>query len=273
MDADTRHQLKTNELGQAIEKLRNVNLDDRRIRWALIGLAVLLFLVAGYRWWRWSNQQAIENDFSQLTSLQMQLENPTELDANIASLRKLATDGADDAVRGYAKLLLTSGLWDKAARDSVNAPKLLEEIRDHLKPLAARSDVPAALQSAAAFSLGMAYESLRDFASAKSTYQGILDSRVGQGSGYRALAQERLTEVTRLEGVTIVIEQGSPPLPPPATAPATAPTGTTTAPGVAPPVNPPPAPADKAPPGDAVPPANEADGADDGDGGESPPQP
>ena len=71
MDAETRHELKTNELAQVIDRIRNF--DDERMRYVLIALTIILLAVVGYRWWSWSSRSALEGDWKHLAQIEQNL--------------------------------------------------------------------------------------------------------------------------------------------------------------------------------------------------------
>lgn len=220
MDSETRHELKQNELAVALERLRN--LDDDRIRYAIIALAILLFAVAGYRWWQWSSRASLEADWKQLTTINRDISQEIELvkiDGHIDALRSLASSGSTDAFRAYVRMSVAAALWDKLSKDSQNASKYLPQIRDELSQIVGKSTTPPGIDMAATFSLGTAMESLREFDQAKQYYEKVAKNPNAEGSAFKTFAQIRLASLDRLR-TRVEFLPGNPPIPAPASAPA-----------------------------------------------------
>jgi len=64
MDARTRHELKQNELAEALAQLRNLN--DPRLRVGLLVVLGLAVVVAGVLWWRYNQSRTVEQSWKTL---------------------------------------------------------------------------------------------------------------------------------------------------------------------------------------------------------------
>jgi predicted negative regulator of RcsB-dependent stress response len=212
MDADTRHQLKQNELAEALQKLRL--LDDRRITIALGVVIVLLVVYAGYRLWQNSSRAAVDRAWQSLTELQGRLDALTPDPTALADLRTLIANSPDQTLTGYAKLCLAAELNRTAIRDTARREPLLSEAEQELKTVIDSAAGKPPLQAAALFALASTHESQRRLADARALYQRLVDSQQFDGSPYKPIAEERLADLDQL-ATAIVFTPGDPPTPPP----------------------------------------------------------
>lgn len=213
MDADTRHQLKSNELAEFFA--RAAEFRDRRVNAVVIALIALLALYAGYRFWDWRTGVAAENAWARLGAVGST--DPSLGDAPLDSLRKVIEDGAPPAVEAMARLRLANALL---ARGLAGDSGRLAEAALQLEAILG-GDAPALLRAAAMFQLANVLESQRDFGRARETYQKLASDPAFIGSPFIRLAAERLTSLDSLP-VTIELRPGLPPPPPSAaTLPAT----------------------------------------------------
>jgi hypothetical protein len=212
MDADTRHQLKQNELAEALDTLRDFNNPTTRL--TLLGLAVIL--AAFFAWKAWVHQQhhAQELTTQRLNQVQEAIAtgDPTRMDAAIVDLRALVNDAAQPGLAAGARILLASTLADEALRKPDEQQTLFEEAITVLQPLIPDGEVPAPLQAAAMFAKASCHESLRDFDQAKPLYERLQSETRFRGSPYVGLAEDRLANLDELR-TPIRFEPGSPPMP------------------------------------------------------------
>ena len=66
MDADTRHQLKQNELAETLSKLRDFS-DKRTLTWLAVIVAIAL-VYAGYRYWSWQHEVGVTEAYQTLAN-------------------------------------------------------------------------------------------------------------------------------------------------------------------------------------------------------------
>ncbi|MEP0848119.1 MAG: hypothetical protein HRF50_15015 [Phycisphaerae bacterium] len=205
MDADTRHQLKSNELAEFFA--RAAEFRDRRVNAVAIAVVALVVLYAGYKFWNWRTGVAAETAWARLGAVGSI--DPSLGDAPLDSLRKVIEDGAPPAVEAMARLRLANALL---ARGIAGDSGRLGEAALQLEALLG-SDAPALLRAAATFQLANVLESQRDFARAKETYQRLASDPAFIGSPFIRLAAERLESLDSLP-VSIEMRPGLPPPPP-----------------------------------------------------------
>jgi hypothetical protein len=214
MDADKRHQLRTNELADALASLRD--LKSPHFIYAGAALAVILIGVAGWLGWRYSQRVTAERDWKRLTDSCADLAGgQADLIAQAqAELRAMIQARTTPVVRGYARLELarsrvTQGMTQPEERQAAfaEAVSLLEELRGD-------PEVPAQLDAAGTFLLASTHESLRQLDRAKELYRALAEDARYAGSPYQDLAEMRLADVDTL-GTPVVFTPGDPPPPPP----------------------------------------------------------
>lgn len=216
MDADKRHQLKTNELAEALSKVRDF-ISEPQMRYWLIGLVVLVVAVVGYRWRTGQQERQMAGAWTELTRVGAMLE--TDPDAACDDLRALIADSPDGLFAANARVRLGILLRRQAEEDADGSDELLSESVEVLRRIVDDSAAPPALVAAAAFSLGTACESLRDFDGAAAAYQQIIDEQRFTGSPFIGLAARRLDTIDELS-VPVHFEPGMPPEPEPKPEPA-----------------------------------------------------
>lgn len=227
MDAESRHDLKKNELREMLSNFRFFTSDNGRyVTLALLGVVVLF---VGYRIWRWNSTRAGEESWSQL----MEAVVPSTPDGTdgLDSLRQIASSTGDDIIRAWAEYRLGCGLLRQANSDKTKREQYLPECIEVLRRVSGASSTPPSIAAAAEYGLANAYELQRDFEQAKTTYQAITDNEKYAGSPYQALADGRVDTVDDLN-VTVMFTPGEPPapVPPPSLSPITSQPTTTTAP-------------------------------------------
>lgn len=206
MKADTRHQLKTNELGEALLKVRFwFEKNWRNV--ALVGGSALVLIVA-VNIWRWSHASAVDAAWARL----FEIETTGEADpaAAIQRLRDLASSSGDPVISVIARYRAGCALLHHAGRDPANRPQLLEESIASLKLVFDDSAAPPTIAAAAGFALASAFENKRDFDAAKSAYDAIVKNNRFDGTPYQNLAAVRSTELDELRTITVRFEPGRP---------------------------------------------------------------
>jgi len=228
MDADKRHQLKTNELADALAKLRTFGADPQT-RWWLLGLAAVVVLVVGYRVWAGLRETRAASGWQELDQVARRMQ--TDRAGAIDELRTLASNAPNQTLAAAARLRLANALRSEAASNPQRREQLLAESVETLKALADDPSAAPSLAAAAIFSLATSYESLHNLDAAKAAYERIMQGAPFAGSPFHALATQRLATLDDLRAPTVFVP-GLPPSaqPPP---PSTAPVGTQPAPPTA----------------------------------------
>lgn len=212
MDADTRHQLKTNELGEILERI--TNLRDPRVQLGIVAIALLIVLFAGYRFMSWRADVATRAGWMTLDTVGST--DPGLGEAPLDTLRRVIAGTSDAALGATARLRLVDGLLARAVAGDTGR---LEEAREELESVLA-SGAPPLLKAAALYQLANLYETRRDFERAREAYQRLLHDPTFAGSPFVALARSRLASLDDLPR-QIEFQPGLPPPPPAATQPIT----------------------------------------------------
>lgn len=212
MDADTRHQLKQNELAEALGKLRDW--DNPSNRYLILAIALLVILFAAWKAWSYSEQHAREVASRQLGDIQMALQagEPSTVATAVADLRALIADASDPGIAGAARLRLASfrhneGLMKPDTREEAfaEAARLYDEVI-HTR------GIPASIEATATFGLATVYESMRKFDEAKALYDKLQEEPRFRGSPYVLMATERVQNFDELRE-PITLASGAPPVP------------------------------------------------------------
>ena len=222
MDAQTRHNLKQNELAEALFSLRDAWKNPRARQWTLLILLAVLVFVA-VRVWRWSSRNAVHGGWAQLNSVLGEAKEPAEA---IAGLKGMIDRGATPPQLATARLLLAHMLLEEGAKDVAKLKPNAEEAVDVLK-LVTTADVPAQYVSTASFKLATAYETLGRFDDARAAYEHLSSEPQFAGTGYVDLAKRRFETMDAVASVPQFLSGSPPP-------PASAPTMTEVQPSVAP---------------------------------------
>jgi hypothetical protein len=214
MDADTRHQLKTNELAEVLATLRD--LKNPRFLYPAGAVALVAIAVLAWLSWRYSQRLTAERDWERLGRISLDLSDPdaSRVAAAQSEARALLQERTAAHVRGYARLELARSLVaqgmaqpDQRAAAFDEAVRLLEQTRSD--PAA-----PPLLNASSTFLLATTCESQYQFDRAKQLYQSLADDTRSVGSPYKALAEDRLTSLDTLTK-PVVFTPGEPPAPPP----------------------------------------------------------
>lgn len=227
MKADERHQLKQNELAEALGKLRDWN--SPSTRYTVLGVVVLLALFGGYKGWRYMQRHTLEQAWQRLTEIEsaMRDPDPTKAAGALDNLRTLIRDASNPAVAATARLELARARYDEGLEKPEQRQAAFAEAADLLKQVADNRDSPAELAAAATFGLATTYESLRQLARAGELYDSLVKNPRFKGSPFLLLAMDRQKKLDEL-ATPVEFTPGDPPAPPPpepvATAPTTMPT-------------------------------------------------
>lgn len=216
MDADTRHQLKTNELA---EWLGSISLSDRR---TLLWIGILLVIVLGYAAWRvnaWQKQSLLDQQWATLAQVSAELTQPTSETFDRA--RQLITEARDPTLAMLARLRLASALIREAGANPDDP--YLTEAASLLETIAGDPSVPPQIRAGALYELGTVHETRRELDAARKCYQQLLDEKAFAGIPYVDLARQRLATLDDLARPVEFLPGQPPPATQPATQPATAP--------------------------------------------------
>jgi hypothetical protein len=206
MDADKRHQLRQNELAEALGRLRDFT-DRRTVVWGLVILAIALGY-GGYKLWKYRESRNVIASYRTLNSLNAHDVSLGE--APLTQLRQLVANSRQPALIALARLQLAQGL--EARAEQADDPTRLAEAQSQYQTIVDMPDVPPHIRAAAMYRLGVLHETQRDFAQARQTYESLSRDARYEGSPFQELA------VTRLEhlddwAVPIAFRSGSKPLP------------------------------------------------------------
>lgn len=240
MDAETREQLKTNELAHSLVAAKEWF--DKYGNWILGTIAALALGFAGYRLWSWRHESALEKGWSEL--LLVQTNGPATDSAPADQLRRIIGESPDASLRTAARVRLANMLATRAV-ESGEASQLEGAISE-FKAIVDSPDSSNLFRAAAQFRLGSLYETKRDFSSAKAAFQTVTSDARYADSPFVVIAKERIESMSSIEP-PVTFTAGGPP--PPASAPVIAPLpeGALPAPVAAPAPAPIPAPAEAPP--------------------------
>lgn len=216
--------MKTNELGEALEKVASLR-DDPRIFYWIGAAVVVLLLFVGYRAWRANAEAARAAAWEQM--LEISVLNPDNLGQTVTQLRALAESTTDTNLKRLAELRLSNALIQQAMQSGPDRVQL-DEARRRLEALIA-PDVPAVIAGPAAYALATLHETLREFDAARTTYD-LLKSERFAGSPFQLLADSRAQSLDSLKS-PINFTPGLPAPPPLPTATSLPASGPASAPG------------------------------------------
>lgn len=206
MDADRRHELKQNELADAIERIRNAT-DKSTLAWA----GVLVAIVVVWFGWRFVNAQAeasLKAEFGALAEVDISPEGIT--DDTLANLRDMAASSPNTKFENFARLKLAAALRVMSEKNA--QPELLQEAESQYQLVRNSSRATPAEKAGAMFQLAQLAEERRAFDEAKALYEEIVDSEAYVGTGFDSLATSALTNIDELPR-KFVLEPGMPPTP------------------------------------------------------------
>lgn len=221
MDAKTRHELKQNELAEALAKLRRLDSPGTRIM--LLGIVIIVVLFGAWKLWARSRDHALATGWQSLAAIDRPAApmSPAEIRDR---LRVVASDAADPTLAGYARLRLARVAFDQALSDPTQRAALLQEARAELETVKAGTATNPQLLAAVDFALAAVYESLGETDRARRCYEVLIDDAARfAGSPYLEFARERIESLDELrEPVRLLPGNPPPPVqvegPPPAPA-------------------------------------------------------
>lgn len=216
MDADTRHQLKQNELAQALGKIRTLG-DRQLIGWIAV-LVVIAASYTGYRMYKGGKAAALEGGWAQLANAGSVF-NPVNSPEADAQLRALIADQSDPTLLSSARLTLAQTLVRAAYNETQRRELLLKEAEALLRQIIDDPAAPGSVAAAATYAIGSVYESLGQFEQAKASYADLADNARFAGSPFVSIGAERRDSVDELAKTKVVFEPGDPPPPPKPVAP------------------------------------------------------
>lgn len=205
MDADTRHQLKQNELAEALRNLLDFR-DKRTIAWLVVILAIALGY-GGYKFWGWWQQVHLIQSYQTLTTV-----NATDAslgDAPLAKLRQLIADNTQPGLVAISRLQLAQGL--EARGQGADGAAKLTTAETQYQAILQMPDAPNHIQAAATYRLGILYETMQEFGKAREAYTALSESQRFKGSPFTDLAVARLDPLDD-RAVPVKFEPGVKPL-------------------------------------------------------------
>lgn len=206
MDADTRHQLKQNELAEALGKLREFG--DERTRYWLLALALVLVVVVAFRLWRSMSDQSLTNHWTEVYAVDISAD-PA---AAAAKLRGLVDSVGDPTLSATARIRLAQALRTQASEEGADESALLEQASAAVRPVAEASGAEPEIQAAGIFMYASLRESLRDFDGARKSYERLTGSSAFADSPFQSMAEDRLATIDKVAQV-IEFEEGNSPRP------------------------------------------------------------
>ncbi len=218
MDAQTRHELKQNELQQMLSGFGFLKTETgRNVTLAVIAIVVLY---GGYRLWSWNSGRSAFQSWTALMSTNV----PNAIDgaADLGALREIVSSAGDARLRAWAELRLGCGLLRQANFDPTKREQYTNDAVEVLEQLSSAAGTPATIAAAAEFAMANAYEMQRNFEQAKATYQAIADNERYAGSPYQTLAGERAESIDDLT-TAVIFTPGAAPRPDPIVSPTSQP--------------------------------------------------
>lgn len=212
MDADKRHQLKQNELAEALAKLRDFS--DPRFIYALVAVAAIGLGVLAWYGWQYSRRHALEQGWQRLNVAAGALfsDDANRLASAQEDLRAMIADTKDQGLAGYARLELATSRISQAFRQPAQRREAFEDAANLLDQILREPQSPLSLRAAANFALASTHESLRQFDKAREFYKVLVDDPQYAAFAYKPLAEDRLANLDKLTS-TVAFEQGLPPAP------------------------------------------------------------
>jgi predicted negative regulator of RcsB-dependent stress response len=195
MDAQTRHQLKQNELAEALDKMRDW--DNPTTRYTLVGVLAIVVIFGGWNLWSWSREQSLAQDWQRFGQIQNDLNSAevTTADSAINDLRSLISDTGQPALEAAARLRLGRVLVDQAFVEPEQREAKLNEAIEVLEAVRSAGSTPPSIGSPARFLLATAYESAGKFDQASGIYEELKGEARFTGSPYVRLAERRLEDI------------------------------------------------------------------------------
>ncbi len=201
MDAETRHHLKTNELAEALSKVRSVS-DEKLLPW-LIGIVVILLAFLGVRWWNGAQEAKQVNEWSELNRVNVAGAGPQALEP----LEQLANEGLTPGVRHAAMLKIGQESLRLALTREIDRAQLLKSAENALDRLLKEKNVAPTIAASAKFVLATVYESQARPDEAETLYNELKTD--APGTPFAIMAESRLGTMEQAR-VTVEFLPGSP---------------------------------------------------------------
>lgn len=210
MDADTRQELKKNELADALTKLGGMEAK----KWLQIAaiVVVIALVVIGVRAWSGAKQAARDRAWGDLVLADADAK---EADEVLNRLRGLLDRHDEPAFQAAVRLRLGAALAHQAQKDPGKHDALMREAVGVLSAIPPR--VAPGFQAAADFLLAQVHESLLEFDKARELYQRLVANDAYAGYPQRELAQGALASLDQLKSNPVQFTPGDKPAPVPAT--------------------------------------------------------
>ncbi len=208
MKADERHQLKQNELAEALGQLRDWN--SPTTRYTLLVLALVAIAFGAWRVWAYHQRHTLEQGWQRLGSIEMALAGKDEaaVAGAVSDLRALLQETTDPGLVGYARLRLARERIQEAFSKPDERQAAFGEAVQLLEQIVRGPNTPASLEAAASFALGSTYECLAtvepasrpsELDKAAELYQRITQEPRFKGTPYPTLAADRLKTMAALK--------------------------------------------------------------------------
>lgn len=195
MDAERRHQLKTNELGEAFEKISSFDFTDRRFIGGVVAVVAIVLGYLGWQWWQSSRAKALAYGWSELAAVNT-MDQVGQSDP-VGRLRIIIKNNSDPGLLAAARLRLASALRVEAQRLPLQRETLLREGIEELdKSIQDKAVVPEWVAAALYAQAGL-YEELRRFDDAAARYRSLEDARFA-GTPFQMLATARAPSLEEL---------------------------------------------------------------------------
>lgn len=208
MDAERRHELKQNELAEALTRVRTYANDPQAWYW-IGGIALIVIVFLGYRVWTGIQARQRAAGWQELQQVEpLRTDNPA---AAVDELRRLVRE-ADASLAAMARLELAAALRQQAEENAEKWDASNAEAVEVLQPVVNDSGVAPPIAAAALYSLGTSYENLRRFEQARAVYQRLTGEPAFEGSPFVPRAADRLETMDEVS-VQVPFEPGVPPAP------------------------------------------------------------
>ena len=207
MDADKRHELKQNDLAEALRGLADFS-DKRNVAWLAAILAIAV-IYAGYKYFSWQARLDQAMIAQRLSAISLQDESMG--DKSLNDLRELLSRAKDPGTKSLIRMKLAQGL-ELAGKSPDGAPKLAEAEAEYTA-IVNMPGIADATKAPALYRLGLLSETKRDFSKAREYFAKLSEDPRYLGSPFVELAKARLDTLDTL-ATPIVFEPGYKPLPP-----------------------------------------------------------
>jgi predicted negative regulator of RcsB-dependent stress response len=215
MDAEQRHELKTNELANFLLKLKEWS--DKYLNTVLTIVAVAALAWAGYRFWSWRQENAVHAAWAEVS--RANIRDLTAGDAPLDQLRRVIAEAPDPTVAAIARIRLATGLVQRAGEAGGEAR--LSEAATELRNVVNSGEADS-LKGAALFKLATVSEGQRDMKAAREAYETLINNPQYAALPFKTLAEDRIKTLDEI-AARVEFLPGAAPLPtPPATASAPA---------------------------------------------------